>query len=463
MFTAIFQDHYGYLAGCALVALALAGAAWWAAHRLGSRRGRWWAGLAATVTLMIGVTFMGSGPAAGQCVINHDALEPFRTTQGLWNLAMTVPVGLFAMLASRRPLPVLVAVVALPLAVEFTQGTVDGLGRVCDSADAEMNILGGVAGAAVAALVLAVRGRVDWSAGAKAGLLGAAAFLVLGAGVARPLVPFTHVDGTSLSEADAAQRTAVEQAVEEAFGDLYELGRVYDQPCLDVPCTHVVFGLHSGDPAHPQSFGDGTLSWPDRKRLSVEFAVGEGLTDTGFPVDGAAVPAGEEAAYETARRYMGAHYPWARQAGAHRTYPVGDRAELGWTTRWTWEDDGVLMPRALDVRVDRRGRVSRLDVSLGPTRLELERPKLSAGQAERIVRERLAARSEGRGVPDGSRFDAFALKAVERDGEWRAEWLVHESFGARSEGAAPPDPGSPDILWVDAVSGDVRTSAYGTG
>ncbi|MFF6840138.1 VanZ family protein [Streptomyces tanashiensis] len=463
MFTAIFHDHYGYLAGTALAALALAGAAWWTARRLGSPQGRWWAGLAAAFTAMIGVTFMGSGPADGQCVINHDALEPFRTTQGLWNLAMTVPLGLFAMLAARRPLPVLVAVVALPLAVEFTQGSVDGLGRVCDSADAEMNILGGLAGAAVAALVLAVRGRVDWRAGVKAGLVAAGVLVVIGAGVARPLVSFTHLDGTGLSAADVTQRTAVEQAVEEAFGDRYELGRVYDQPCVGVPCTNVLFSLHPRGGAHPQGFADGTLSWPDKKRLSIEFAVGEGITATGFPVAGATAPAGEKAAYEAARWYMRAHYPWARQAAAHRTYPVGDRAELGWTTRWTWEDEGVLMPRALDVQVDRQGRVSRLDVTLGPTRLDLERPKVSAVEAERIVRARLVAQSGGRGAPDEPRFDAFALKAVERDGEWRAEWLVHESVGAARDGAAPPAPGSADILWVDAVSGDVHVSAFGTG
>ncbi|MER5202674.1 hypothetical protein [Streptomyces sp. NPDC002825] len=40
MFSAIFQDHYGYLAGCVLAALALAGAAWglptgWAAGTAG--------------------------------------------------------------------------------------------------------------------------------------------------------------------------------------------------------------------------------------------------------------------------------------------------------------------------------------------------------------------------------------------------------------------------------------------
>ncbi|MFI6107567.1 hypothetical protein ACIA79_26040, partial [Streptomyces sp. NPDC051310] len=103
MFTAIFQDHYGYLVACTLVALVFGAGAWLLARRLRSPHGVWFACLAATVAGVLGVTFMGSGPASGQCVVNHDVLEPFRTTQGLWNLAMTVPLGFFALMAARRP------------------------------------------------------------------------------------------------------------------------------------------------------------------------------------------------------------------------------------------------------------------------------------------------------------------------------------------------------------------------
>ncbi|WP_225802909.1 VanZ family protein [Streptomyces sp. NK15101] len=463
MFTAIFQQHYAYLAGCALVALALAAAAWWTAHRLGSPHGGWWAGLAATLTAMLGVTFMGSGDAGGECVVNHDLLEPFHTTQGLWNLAMTVPLGLFAVLASRRPLPALVGVVSLPLAVEFTQGTVDGLGRLCDSADAEMNVLGGIAGAALALVALTTPGRVDWLAGAKAALFASAALLLIGVGVARPAVTFTHVDGTGLSTADTDQGEAVEKALGDAFGDRYVLGKTYDQPCADVPCTNVVFGLFRRDEAHPEGYGNGTLSWPDGERPNISFEDGDRPTVMGFPVPGAEAPSTGKEAYETARAYMRAHHPWAREAGAHETYPMGKEAEFGWTTRWTWTQDGVLMPRSLDVEVDRQGRVSQLDVTRGPARLDLEKAKLSAEQAERAVWEDFVARSEGRGVPDDVRFEAFALKAVERGGTWRPEWLVNLTAGAGERTASPPDPATTDVRWVDSLSGDVHNSAFGTG
>ncbi|MFF9853528.1 VanZ family protein [Streptomyces litmocidini] len=462
MFTAIFSPHYGYLAGCALVALALAAAAWWTAHRLGDPHGRWWAGLAATLTAMLGVTFMGSGAASGECVVNHALIEPFRTTQGLWNLAMTVPLGLFAVLASRRPLPALVGVVSVPLAVEFTQGTVDGLGRLCDSADVEMNILGGVTGAALALLALAAPGRVDWLAGAKAALWASMALLVIGAGAARAAVTFTHVDGTGLSAAGTDQREAVEKALKGAFGDRYVLGKTYNQPCLDLPCANVVFGLFRRDEAHPEGYGNGTLSWPDGERLSIAFEDGDRPMAMGFPVLGAEAPSTAKEAYEAARAYMRAHHPWAEEAGAHATYPMGKKAEFGWTTRWTWTQDGVLMPRSLDVQIDRQGRVSQLDVTLGPTRLDLEKAKLNAHQAERAAREEFTARSGGRGVPDDVRFEAFALKAVQRDGTWRPEWLVNVTAGAVEQAALPPTSVTADVQWVDSVSGDVRSSAFGT-
>ncbi|MGJ3558824.1 VanZ family protein [Streptomyces sp. INA 01156] len=235
MFTAIFQNHYGYLAACAFVGLAFGGAAWVTSRRLGNPFGLWWAGLAVTLTGVFGVTFLDGSTADRQCVINHNLAEPFHTTQGMWNLAMTLPLGLFVVLAVRRFLPSLLGVVALPLAIEFTQATVNGLGRICDSSDAQMNILGGLAGLAIGTAVLIRRDELDWRGGAKGALIASAIGAVLGAGVLRPMVAFTHVDGTSLAAAGSGQRQAVETAVQEAFGNYYKLGDVYEQPCVGRP------------------------------------------------------------------------------------------------------------------------------------------------------------------------------------------------------------------------------------
>ncbi|MEV6740468.1 VanZ family protein [Streptomyces sp. NPDC051104] len=463
MFTAIFQNHYGYLAACTLTALVLGGAAWLLARRLGNPYGVWWGGLFFTLAGILGVTFMGSGPASRQCVINHNLAEPFHSTQGLWNIAMTVPLGLFALLALRRLLLVLVGVIALPLAIEFTQATVSGLGRVCDSADAEMNILGGLVGLAAAAGALARRKELDWKAGAKASLITSAVLLILGSGVARPMLSFTHVDGTGLSAAGSPERHAVEQAVNEAFGDRYELGRVYEQPCVGARCTNVIFTLLSRDKGQGEAFSNGSLSWPDKKHLNVLLEDSDRPSVMGYPVAGAKAPSTEQEAYRIAQSYIGEHYPWAKGANTHRTYPVGEKAELGWMTSWRWLQGNVLMPKMLDVQVDRAGHISQVDVTLGPTRLKLEKAKLDAGDAEQAVRQGLFAQYRANGGRDlgkaqiESKYQvkAFTLKAVERQGTWRSEWLVNVSMSKGNAGSGSQEPSEAEMWRVDSVNGQV--------
>lgn len=460
MFTAIFQDHYGYLAACTLAALALGTGAWLLARRLRSPHGVWFAGLAATVAGVLSVTFMGSGPASGQCVINHDVVEPFRTTQGLWNLTMTVPLGFFALMAVRCPLPVLVGVVAFPLGIEVVQAEVDGLGRVCDSADAQMNILGGLIGLTVAVLVLLKLDTIEWKGAAKASLFASLAVVLLGSGVAYPAMAFTHIDGTGLSQADDNQRQAVEHAVKEAFGDRYKLGPVYDQPCVGAPCRNVAFTLLSRDAAHPEQFANGTLSWPDKNRFNVLLQDSDRPSAMGYPVIGSKPPTTDDAAYEVAQAYMRERFPWGADATVHKTYPVGGKAELGWITSWRWIDDGVLMPRMLDVQVSRVGTVSQVDVSLGPEHLDLDKPKLGAKKAELLVREALAKQLADRGgVPDDMTIKAFTLKAVDRDGIWRPTWLVNISQGTQQPAPDIQTSGMADIWRVDSLNGHVYDGA----
>lgn len=462
MFTAIFQNHYGYLAVCTLAALALGSAAWLLARRRHAPHGLWWGGFAATLTGVIGVTFMGSGTASRQCVINHDLAEPFHTTQGLWNLAMTVPLGIFALLAVRRALPALVGVVALPLAIEFTQATVDGLGRVCDSTDAEMNILGGLIGLAVAATLLARNGTLDWRAGVKSALIASVVILLLATGVARPMLAFTHIDGTGLTTAGSKQRQAVEDAVHEAFGDYYELGDVYEQPCVGAPCTNVVFNLLSRDKGHPEEFSNGSLSWPDKDHLNVLLVDSARPSVMGYPVPGTENASTEQEAYKIADQYMRKHYPWAKDAVSHKTYQVGENAELGWMTSYRWLHNNVLMPRMLDIQVSRAGQIAQVDVTLGPAKADLPKTKLDARQAEAAVLDGLFAQyraNAGRDLDNGQvkaqyRVDAFTLKAVERRGAMRPEWLVNVTM-AEEQGSDPDAQSTADVWRVDAVSGTV--------
>ncbi|CAL9654574.1 hypothetical protein SUDANB176_06742 [Streptomyces sp. enrichment culture] len=456
MFSAIFQNHVGYLAACTLTALILGGVAWALARRLGNPHGLWWSALAFTVTGVLGVTFMGAGPASGVCVLNHQFAEPFRTTQGLWNLAMMVPVGALALLAARRPLPALVGVTALPLAIEFTQATVDGLGRVCDSSDAEMNIIGGLAGLALAATVLTVRTSLLWQGGVKGALIASVALLLLGSGVARPMLHFTNVDGSSLSAADTDQKRAVEAAVKEAFGDRYTVGQLYEQPCLDTACKNVIFNLHLREKGQSELFGNGSLSWPDKKHLNVLLEDSDRPTVMGYPVEGAKAPTTAREAHDIAQAYARRHYPWAKSATVQETDPVGEKASLGWMTNWRWTHNDVLMPRMLDVQIDRAGRVSQVDVTLGPTRTDLPQAKLDARQAEKAVNKAVEAQLRANGST-GAEFqtEAVTVKADDLDGTWKPYWLVNVTWPHAGQANDAQQPAPVELYRVNALTGQV--------
>ncbi|AJE38919.1 VanZ family protein [Streptomyces nodosus] len=460
MFSAIFQHHVGYLAVCTLIGLILGGAAWTLVRKRGKPHGAWWAGLAFTLTGVLGVTFMDGGPASGVCVLNHQFAEPFHTTQGLWNLAMMVPVGACALLAIRRPLPVLVGVIALPLAIEFTQATVNGLGRVCDSSDAQMNIIGGLIGLSVVAVVLTIRHSLAWQASSKGALITFAALLLLGSGVARPMLAFTNVDGTGLSDASSGQTQAVEAAVKEAFGDRYKIGRQYAQPCAGAPCTNIIFILHSREKGHSEDFGSGSLSWPDKKHLNVLLEDSDRPTVMGYPVGGVKAPSTDTAASGIAKSYAQRRYPWAMGATMSETSAVGAKAELGWITSWRWIQNDVLMPRMLDVQVDRAGRVSQIDVTLGPTRVKLPEAKVDAGQAEKEVNKAVAVQLQGNGNT-GAEFHskAVTVKAVEQDGDWQPNWLVNVTWPISGKSDDPQEQAPVEMYHVNALTGKVYDAA----
>lgn len=456
MSTAVLQDHYVHLAVGFLIACALGAGTWGAARHRGNPYGPWWGLLVASVVCVLGLTFMGAGRASHECVISRDLAEPFRGVQGVGNLLMTVPVGLFGMLAVRRPLPVLVGVVVLPLGIELTQASVNGLGRVCDSGDAQMNVLGGLLGLAAALVVLALRRRVNWRGWAWASLAATAGVVVLGA-LVRPAVTWTVVDGSSPTPASAAQLQAARKAVHQALGERYGVSSAQNVPCTP-GCTTVRFDVRR--PAEDAGAGQGpldgygTLSWPGRDLLTLSLHETESdpAQEPGLAVPGAKRPAGDKDASAIARAYARDRCPWIADASAQRTLPLGDGARHGWVTQWRWVVDGVVMPRTLDVRIDRTGRVFQVDLGSAPKEVTTAAPGLTAGQAE----ERARAEQEEVFGPGGAdeTHDAFRLKVVRLHGEWRTVWLV-ASAGARSEDApAADDPDAERDSWqVDAVHG----------
>ncbi|MFG2117712.1 VanZ family protein [Streptomyces sp. NPDC048710] len=446
MFEAVFGDDMGFLAGLTVVAAVVGLAVWAVARRREVDHAVWWLPLAFCLTGVLGVTLALRGGEAGraECVINHEITEPLYTTQGLWNLAMFVPLGLFGVLALRRPLPVLVGVLALPCLIELAQALAPFVSGICDSADVEMNAGGGVLG--VAAGLVLVRGRVAWRSWAKPTLIVAMVCAVAGPVVFQTAITATHVDGSSVRDAHGDEREAAERVVREAFGDRYHVGDVRVSPGIDGYNGWMSIQIAGAFPAE--------LMWPGGRRLNVSFEDSEPPTPASFPVPGAGTPHDAQDAYRIARSYMKAHYPWADAASFHETQPVGRKAEFGWRTSWRFKERGVAMPRSLDVQINRSGRVSRLLVDFGPKHVDLPARLIPAKQAEEIV-----GKERKKSGADLSKLKIHAAElTTERAKGWQGPWRVVWSVTVDDTHCKPDKDGDgcdPLNTVLDAGTGEI--------
>ncbi|MYX96317.1 VanZ family protein [Streptomyces sp. SID486] len=431
------------MTGLTVVAALSGGAAWWGARRWRAGHAVWWLPFVFCLTGVLGVTLAlrsGEGGGAAACVIDHEVTEPLHTTQGRWNLAMFVPVGLFGVLALRRPLPVLAGVLALPCLIELAQALAPFTSGICDSADLEMNAAGGVLG--LSAGLLLVRGRVGWRAWGRPTLIAAGALALVGATLVRTSVTLDHVDGSSVRDAHGDERAVAERAVRQAFGGRYQVGRVQISPGFD-GYNGTMYVQFSGG-------GSAELMWPGGRRITVDFP---GDLAAGFTVPGATPPRDAAGAFRIGRTYMHAHYPWAGSATRHTTRPVAEGQDgEGWVTSWRFVEHGVAMPRSLDVRIDRAGHVHGLAADLGPTHVDLPAGLLSARQAEDAVgtQERKSGADTGR---LRIHADELTTRRTKGDrGPWRAVWSVEVADpGCRPDGQG--DGCDPYVVAVDAATG----------
>ncbi|MGW3087270.1 VanZ family protein [Streptomyces sp. NPDC001108] len=433
MLKAVFHHQEPFLAF--LIAISLISGL--SAHRLTrSRDSRSWAVAAFVLFLVmaLGVTVFlpGGGVASGTCTVNRDFTEPFKTEQGLLNAAMCVPLGFSSILAFRRLLPVVVYGVLTPVIVELTQATIPWIGRTCDSSDAEMNVIGALLGAGLGCALLKLRGSSiePWRQGAKRTAVAGIGTLTVCACIWNFAITPIAVDATSLRFANAREKDAARAALKEAFGDRYSPVNVQVQPGYDGgPETLLITLPHSS----------ASLSWPDRANFSVELEAFRAPNPDSFPVDGASGnPEKADAAYAIAHRYAIAHYGWILKGIDHESTPVGDGAESGWLISWRNIEDGVVMPRRLDVQIDRAGRVSRLNVQRGPLSVALPPRRVDRAQAESIVTDTFLKDSK-------AEVEAGRLIAVMEKGEWRARWTVSVAFDASDVSE----------MYVDAETGEV--------
>ncbi|AZM51220.1 hypothetical protein DMA15_00320 [Streptomyces sp. WAC 01529] len=443
MFQAIFQGNGPWVALLAITAGLLAlGVFTWLKKR--QRPALIPSVFVAYLVVVLGVTLFlaGSGSASHECTVNRQVAEPFHTTQGLLNGLMTVPLGFLGLLASRRRLLTLAGVLIGPCLIELSQGTVNAFSRICDSSDAEMNILGGLVGMGCAWLV-ARRWSIDFRSyiDERVTVLVATAIGVIGLGVTVPRVTFTAVDATSIQAGSSEQAEAMRDALDQAFGDDY--ASVADGKLQYTPTE----GAGERGTLHFSSDKvDAEISWPSKLSFTASLEYSDTPTSRSFPIDGREHPnlaRGE--AKKLATQYAQAHYPWVKDATNVTVAPVAD-GKLGWLASWRTVEQKVLMPAMLDVQINTAGRISQLNVSSGPSHFDdLPSVEVSRDRAIGKVRESLRH-------PETYEFHANVIKAVRRDGRWNPEYIVQ----AMVKGAENDDSADVTDYFVDAHTGQLH-------
>ncbi|WP_434600115.1 VanZ family protein [Streptomyces sp. A5-4] len=417
MFSAIFQDRFGFLAAATAAALVIAFGAYKVAHRKGQRPYAY-AGLAAVLTSEAAVTlFMpGGGYTSRNCVINHNVAEPFSTTQGLLNLAMFLPIGFLGVVALRAVVPVIAGAATLSLLTEIAQTLVPGIGRGCDSSDFLMNSLGGALGALAAwAYLRASKHKVDPRAHMRTTTIACGGVLALAAIAGATWITPQHLDSTSLQLAGSTEKQAAQKAMDNAFGARYTVADVQVQPPWENSPGSLLIEL-------ADKKGNASLTWPDARELTVSFENSDKTTSASFPVPGAdKKPANADDAYAIAQTYARRYFPAALSKSKHFADPVGDQAELGWMVSWRRKNaDGVLMPLRLDVQINTAGRISQLLTANAEDPEGLPKPRISKATAETTALKSITAEVKGIKLKVAN----SSLMAVEISGEWRPEWSV---------------------------------------
>jgi hypothetical protein len=111
-----------------------------------------------TVVGLIGALALTVSPSDGVryafCTVQFSV--PFQGIDTLANVAMMVPLTLFAALRFRRPLLVFATVTGLSAVIELVQALIPALGRSCDTNDWFMNTVGAAVGALIAITVIVV-------------------------------------------------------------------------------------------------------------------------------------------------------------------------------------------------------------------------------------------------------------------------------------------------------------------
>ncbi|MGW8352340.1 VanZ family protein [Streptomyces wedmorensis] len=415
MIKAVFQHHLAFLA----VAIAVTITAGVVVFLLTRRRtgtsavlnGLWAASAVGPATL---TSWSGSGVLTYECAVNADVAQALQSTQGQLNLVLFIPYGLFAALATRRPLFAAATGLLFTAAIETAQATVPFISRLCDTDDLITNSLGACIGAALGALIArrlrgsdagasrpSVRRTLAWVA---------PAVVLIAAGWLAVIDPVrVQPPAAKVPSATAAQAAAMNDAVTNAFPSAFQPSNVFYTDNGD--------GAASVTASLPGGFAE--LSWPDREQFTAHFTPtsnGEGAWAYRIPGTSRPITTADEAK-QIATAYADRYAPWAKPGAEITVRPIDDKFNVGWMVEWRrWKND-VLMPMRLNIAIEPSGGLIDLIAR------NVADPHLPAVKINEVKAWEIFDQHHKLKPGQGTREQPIYL-AQRRNGQWRIHWLL---------------------------------------
>ncbi|MFC9792811.1 VanZ family protein [Streptomyces sp. NPDC127584] len=358
MIHAVFRDHLLFLALAITVTLAAGVLAYLVAARNVDRQPALFYGLWASSTVgpLLLTTWGGSGIATLQCTINPAYVQAFATTQGRLNVALFVPFGLLAVLATRRILLSAALGALFTAAVETAQATLPVVSRLCDTDDLVTNTAGALMGVGMGAAVcratrhgspLSTRAVKRWMFG------GAVISLVIAATWVTVIEPVRAVFPMPTPPASPEQVRALRAELEKAFGKTYTID------------TASFFDNVDGSSTVSAALPGGTaeMTWPDREKFTVHFTptrLGEGTYAYRIPGTSRPVRTSGQA-QQVATRFAENYAPWALRDSEVGVRQAGSTVEdSGWIVEWRRQRNDILMPMRFGLLIEPSGRIGAL-------------------------------------------------------------------------------------------------------
>lgn len=442
MIEAVFQHHLTFLAVAIAITLTTGLAAFLLSSR-GSTRTRaalqgLWAASATGPAIL--TSWSGSGVLTYECAVNTDLAAALTSTQGQLNIVLFAPYGLFAALATRRPLFAAATGVLFTLTVETAQATIPFISRLCDTDDLITNTIGACTGAALGALVLRLRPSSTPTPRAAVrrtmALLTSAVALIAAVWLIAIDPVRTQLPTQEVPTASAGQEEALKAAITDAFASTYRPSKPFYVDNGDGTAS-VSASLPGG--------GFAELSWPDREQFTAHFTpsyYGEGVH--AYKIPGLSHPVATPAeAKKIAIAYAGQYAPWASPGSKVTVRAIDEKADIGWIVEWRRWKNNILMPMRLDIAIEPSGRIIDL-IARNIADPELPQATVSETKAWEIFDQHHKVK------PGQVQRQQPVYLAQRRDGQWRIHWLLTVREGDTLRSAV--------IDATDASIHDVTTS-----